>query len=105
MRSWTGPLWLAGLALTLVGTPRRQGAPRRWLGLGASSVLAGQFAVPVQHDLETREKAFGSHYLYRVGIAGQGDRLANGRKRATDCTILDLVSLTIESRADSCCES
>ena len=61
-------------------------------------------AVPVQHDLETREKAFRANCLYRVGITGQSDRLANGCKRATDCAIFDLVSFTIVSCADSGCK-
>ncbi len=45
---------------------------------------------------------FGSDDFGRVGVAGQRDRLANGRNRATDCAIFNLVSIAIVACADSC---
>ncbi len=53
------------------------------------------FPVAIKHDLDVWKEAFQSRYLFWVCIIGQRDRLANGRNRATDCAIFDLVSIAV----------
>jgi hypothetical protein len=59
----------------------------------------------IPHDLQLLEEAFRPHYFGGISVTGQCNFLANGCKRATDCAIFDLVSLTIVACAHSCCKS
>jgi hypothetical protein len=61
--------------------------------------------VAVQHDFKAGKKAFRSYDFGRVGVTGQRDHLANSSKRATDCAIFYLDSVTIVACADLCSKS
>jgi hypothetical protein len=58
--------------------------------------------VSVQHDLEAWKKVVRPYNFGRIGVTGQCNCLANCCKRASDCAILDLVSVTIVTCADAC---
>ncbi len=68
-------------------------------------LTCGWFNLPVwsvQHDLEAEQMAFRFYNFSGVGATDQRDCLANGRKRATDCAIFDLVFVITVACADSC---
>ena len=58
-------------------------------------------AESVQHLLKAGEELVGSHYLGRVGVCGQRDRLSNGRDCARYASSLDLFAATVIACPDA----